>query len=702
MRMRNRLLAVSLFTLLFWAWESGSPEAARPSTPAYLVANAGQFDPAVRFQGRIGNGAVWLTGDAVWLLVPEPGEQPARWAALRLDFGGPLDWQPLSDTGVRFNLYAGSDPAAWLAGLPLWSAARARLENGAWIEIRGDGLALSADLSPADVRLDGAPRVPGEPLTVRLPWGDQPLPLFWPERDHRDQTRRAGGTAAGPTGAQLIWSTHIGGIFADEGEAVAIGPGGGVYISGQTQSPFFPTTPGIATPSHAVESFVARLDPTGSQLEYVTVFIGDVEDWGPELGFDPAGNAYLAGRTDSTDFPTTPGAYDRTPNGGFDAYLVRLDPAGQIGFSTLLGGADDEFTSGLVVDGTGAATLTGATFSAGSPPPAFPTSADAYEGVHNGGRDVFVARFSPDGSDLQYSTFVGGSGNEQGEAIAAAGGRVVVAGWTTSADFDTPAGGYDTVKSGSFDAFVFSLTPGSSSLDFWTYLGGTDGPSVTGERALALLLASDGGPVVAGSTVAADFPATSGAFDEQIGGGTCQGFPCSDGFVARLSADGSDLLWATFLGGEPGGSGLCDAANQDYGDCDDEVRAMAWAPLGEIAFAGWTASDNFPVSPDAFDGMLDGATDGMVGRLSPDGAVLEYATFLGGSDVNADGMGDDRLNGIWADPFGRLAVTGWSNALDFPTTPGSYDPDPNGDLDAVVVMLQPELLFTIFAPLIRR
>jgi len=704
------MLLISLFFALF----SIKTEAGRKPVPAYLAANLGQFDPQVDFQGRIGSTAVWLARDAVWLTVPGAASQ-GDGTQLRLDFGQPLDWRGVERLATRINRYAGTDPSGWLAGIPVWGAAEAELEGVGRIEVDGAGIRITGEKGRTIPRFEvaGAPvRLEGGKLFAAFSRGPWILPL---SSDGAVSVNGQTGVLepAGlpdiskAAGGGLVWSTYIGGINIDEGESVLRDAAGSVYISGETQSLFFPTAPGPFEAPHAVEAFAAKMDADGTSLLYLTVFNYDVEDWAPALALDGDGNAYLAGRTDSTDFVTTAGAYQENNNGSFDAFLIKLDPDGKVVYSTLLGGAEDEITGDLLVDSQGAAYLTGATFSSGlTLQPAFPTTPDAYARTHNGSRDVFVAKISPDGSSLDYGTFVGGTKNDHGEGLAIFGSQLVVAGWTTSPDFAVPAGGYDTGLSGTFDAFVFALTPGSSSLDYWSYLGGNDGASITGERALDLVLDANGAPVLVGSTVAADFPATPGAFDGTYGGGVCSGFPCSDGFAAKLSADGKSLLWATFLGGQPDGSGLCDGVNKDFGDCDDVVNRLVMESTGDLVLVGVTDSENFPVSLNAFDGTLDGGRDGFIARLAGDGGALPYATFIGGSDANMNGKGADALTGVWVDAAGVVTVTGWSDAADYPTTAGSFDPNHNEDMDVVVTVLalptaQP-LPFSIFLPVVVR
>ncbi len=645
-----------MLALLLLLTRSGVSFAAADFAPGYFVENAGQFDARARFRGEAGGAAVWLADDAVWLMIGGN--------AVRLGFGTRLVWEPVNPLGTRFNFYGAE---GWFEGVPAWGAVRAALAEGVSLTVSGDGLWVSGDSRgrAVNVTLSGAQIISGEggPLRVSLPGaGERALPLGGavPVLVNGQPVGDGAFPKNEAAGAQLVWGTYIGGVAWDEAEGLAVDAAGRVYVAGETLSLFFPTAAGEAA-LHAVESFVGRLSADGSTLEYISVFTADVEDWGGALAIDTTGNAYAVGRTDSSNFPVTAGAYDETPNGNFDVFAMKLDGDGQLVYATLLGGGEDDFAGGLAVDGGGSAWLAGGTYSDGLSSAIFPTTANAYDATPNGGRDAFVARLSANGSALLYSTFAGGSGNDHVEALALRGGAAVAAGWTTSADFAVPAGGYDTVKTGPFDAFTFALTPSAATLDFWTYLGGDDTASVTGERALALALDVGGNLIIAGSTGAADFPATVGAFDLSFGGG-------SDGFVAKISANGASLLWATYLG---------DAA-------DDEVAALQLTSTGDVILGGFTGSVNFPVSPDAFDAALGGLTDGFLARLTGSGVLLPYATFLGGGD-------DDRINAVWSTPAGRVYAAGWSDSPDFPTTPGTYDPNWNADKDAVIAVLLPPL-----------
>jgi uncharacterized repeat protein (TIGR01451 family) len=261
-------------------------------------------------------------------------------------------------------------------------------------------------------------------------------------------------------------------------------------------------------------------------LDYATLLGGGGSDEGRAVAVDGTGHAYVAGVSGSFDFLTTAGAFDTSYNGGDDAFVVRLNPAGTaLDYATFLGGRSDDWGFAIAVDGAGHAYLTGITFSAD-----FPTAAGAFDTSLNSRGDAFVVRLNPTGTALDSATFLGGSSSEQGYAIAVDGaGNAYVAGVTSSADFPTTSGALDTGFNGGSDVFVLRLNAAGTALDYATFLGG--GGSDEGR---AIAVDGAGNAYVSGGSFSADFPATPGAFDIGYDGS-------DDAFVAKL-AIGEKLL----------------------------------------------------------------------------------------------------------------------------------------------------------------
>jgi hypothetical protein len=392
-------------------------------------------------------------------------------------------------------------------------------------------------------------------------------------------------TKLNPTGTALVYSTFIGGTNFEWGRGIAIDAAGNAYITGQTKSSNFPTTGGAFDRTFNVDTcprcgidqydaFVLKLNAAGSALVYSTFLGGFNLDDGMAIAVDAAGNAYVAGETEASNFPTTAGAFDRTINGAFDTFVTKLNAAGSaLVYSSYLGGSAVEFPSRVAVDPSGNLFIAGSTSSTN-----FPTTAGAFDRTQNGAFDVFVTKLNAAGSALVFSTFLGGSGFDSAGGLALdSGGNSYVSGGSGSVDFPTTPGAFDTLPDGS-DAFVTKLNPTGSALVYSTVVGGSDSEAAGG-------LALDGGghAWITGGTGSADFPIVVGAVDTTHNG-------MADVFVSELNASGSALLYSTFLGG-----------TQSEAGNDIAVDAN-----GGVYVTGHTYSNNFPTTAGAFDIVWNG------------------------------------------------------------------------------------------------
>src|SRR5439155_339443 len=255
------------------------------------------------------------------------------------------------------------------------------------------------------------------------------------------------------------------------------------------------------------------------------------------VAVDTDRNAYVVGTTGSTDFPTTAGAFQTAPGGccgSYDVFVAKLNPNGSgLVYSTYLGGSGWDGGAAIAVDSAGNAYVTGY---AGSTD--FPTTRGAFQTTFGGGADAFVTKLNPSGSGLVYSTYLGGVGPDAGYGIAVdASGQAYVTGDSTSTDFPTTVGAFQTTSGGYADVFVTKLNQSGSGLVYSTYLGGG---SNEGGSGIAVDVAGD--VYVTGQTYSTDFPTTMGAFRVTLGGS-------SNAFVTKLSPSGSGLVYSTYLGG---------------------------------------------------------------------------------------------------------------------------------------------------------
>jgi hypothetical protein len=401
------------------------------------------------------------------------------------------------------------------------------------------------------------------------------------------------------TGTGLIYSTYLGGNSYDNGTAIAVDRLGNAYIGGDTGSSDFPFTPGSyqSPDSDGNETFIVKLSPSGSSIVYGVRLGGGDSDELFALALDTEHRVYVTGRTCSQDFPTK-NAYQSVyisqncADGGGEAFVTRLNAAGtELDYSTYLSGTLASLGSGIAVDSTFHAYVTGYTNSSDFPvtPGAFQTQYHAPAGVIGSSFNGFVTRLSADGETLEYSTYLGGSVSDIGVSIAVdTSNHAYVAGNASSPDFPVTAGAFQTVRRGPNDVFVTKLATDGTSLIYSTFLGGT-----SSEGAGSIAVDSLGQAHVVGVTGSANFPLLN-PIQKTYGG-------AQDAFVTKLSASGAHLIYSTFLGGKASDGASCirlDSADAAY-------------------VGGSTNSTNFPTTTGAYSRTYKGQGDGWVAKIKP-------------------------------------------------------------------------------------
>ncbi len=411
-----------------------------------------------------------------------------------------------------------------------------------------------------------------------------------------------------------------------------------------TQNSYQPDNSGRA------DAFVAKLSADGTELVYSTYLGGSDHDYGRSIAVDSEGCAYVTGMTESDSFPTTDEAYQEDYAGAYDAFVAKLSADGtDLVYSTYLGGSSSDYGEGIAVDSEGCAYVTGDTRSTD-----FPTR-DHFQESISGPQDAFVAKLSADGTDLVYSTYLGGSDWDAGQDLAVdSDGCAYVIGYTWSDDFPTRNSCQDT-HIGQCDVFVAKIDTtrsGDDSLVYSTYLGGSDEDYGWG---IAVDLV--GCAYVTGQTASADFPTHNPIQDHNDGS--------IDAFVAKIdtteSGDAS-LVYSTYLGG----------SSTDHG------WGIAVDSAGCAYVTGETGSGDFP-SQNPIQENKAGGRDAFVAKLSADGTALVYSTYLGGSD-------GDYGYGIAVDSEGCAYVTGATDSDNFPTL-NPLQENNVGERDAFVTKL---------------
>jgi len=408
------------------------------------------------------------------------------------------------------------------------------------------------------------------------------------------------------------------------------------------------------------------IDPV---LELSTYAGGNRLDTARAVAVAEDGSVLVAGGSESNDFPATTGAFQEEYAGANDefergdAFVMKLAPGGtSLVWATYLGGKDPDAASGVALGPGGDVFVSGTTWSKD-----FPISPGAFQTERGKNYyDAFVARLGPDGDTLEYSTFLGGKDPDAAAAIAVDGaGNATVAGNTYSKDFPVTAGALQTERDGRQDAFVARVAPDGAALLWSTYLGGEEF-----EFASGVALGADGGAVVVGGTGSNQFPVTAGALQPKYASD-------GDGFVSRLSADGTMLVWSTFLGGKDGNPFAYDFASGVALDVYESVYVV-----------GETLSRDLPVRPDAFDpecGKNDNCQflDAYAAKLSADGCAVLYATYLGESD-------SEGARGVAVDARGHTHVSGYTYDNQFPVTLDAFQSEKSGGADAFLSELGPQ------------
>lgn len=674
-----------------------------------FIENIGQWDTSARFQVWAGTvGTLWLAQDAIWATILEPAEtsfprdrvldsmpemplkddgvSPARRGVnIKLSFLG-ANPQPHIETFDRLdtavNYFYGNDPEQWRPQVSVWGGVRyVNVYPGVDLEITSENGQMvqrfrtqpGAELPVVQMRVEGAdaaivddgylrlnsiageyalplPHVAGSSVQAFV---KKPLAQVFEVTLLSVNASRLTPHLPADSPTHLLYGTFVGGSSDDFGRDIEVDGLGNIYVVGSTGSTNFPTTPGAFDITHnsLYDTFVVKLNPTGSVLMYATFLGGSGDDYGLGIDVDQSGSVFVAGETASGNFPTTPGSFSTVYRGFWDGFVVKLNPTGsELTYGTYLGGSNSDGANAITVDGVGNAYITGYTGSSN-----FPVTPGAFDTGYNGWFDAFVAKVNPTGSALVYSTFLGGILNDRGSSIAVDGiGSAYVTGWAGSWGFPVTPGAFDTSHNGGdYDTFVARINPTGTALVYSTFLGGN-----SNDYGQGIAIDRTGNAYVTGSTGSVNFPTTPEAFDGSFNGSV-------DAFVIKLNSTGSALTYATFLGGsspDRGYSIAVDGTNNAY-------------------VTGETLSTNFPTTPNAFDTRHNGGTsDAYMVKLNSVGDALTYATFLGGS-------GYDVGRAITYHESRGLFVTGSTSSVGFPTTPGAFDTSHNGSYDVFVARL---------------
>lgn len=479
----------------------------------------------------------------------------------------------------------------------------------------------------------------------------------------------------------LVSSTLIGGSGMDgawPASIITVDDDGYVYATGMTASVDFPVTAGSVDPTFNggdSDIFVAKFSPDLHTLLAATFIGGSGADSARAIRMGNEGYLYIAGTTESSDFPVVTGCFDTTYNGGTespygsgDSFVIRINTdLSQLSAGTFIGGTGHDIVNKILMNSASQIVITGHTSSSD-----FPVTVGAFSTqIQSGGQwgeDTFVGVLNNDLSAMNACSYIGGTGDDYSESMVMGNDdSIYIGGWSSSTDFPTTDGAFDRDYNGYlYDSFVSRFSHDLSTLEASTYVGGSSWDFV-----YAMSGSIDGSIYVAGHTASTDFPITSQAYDTTYNStqGPNQG---DDVFITRLNAELSAVTASTFLGGSKW----------------ENAYSLAVDASAGVIVAGSTSSIDFPVGVNALQSQFHGGSkysgDTFISNLNPDLTELKGSTYFGGS-------GDDGGQWLVCSTMNRIYYAGFTSSDDFPITEGAFQTTFAGESDSFIALLDVQL-----------
>lgn len=706
---KNLMLVITLLLILltgFYSWWSGSNGKQMVEDlnflnvnglPLAFVPNVGQSDPAVKFQAQSGASSIFLTNNGltmVWPVAGTEGEEEGSAAALSMHF---LDVNPDLDVVTSntlpgtVNYLRGNDAAAWHTNVATYGAVTyEQLYPG--VDLRygsqanqltytfevapgvdpevirwsyDDNVSVSVDETTGDLHLafNMADKAAGLYYVV-------PAPKVWQmvANDRVLINTHYSIVSDGQVSLKVSRNLDSEKLFIEQTASTPFGypgiPGysgleirggitddavGNIYLTGMTFTSDFPTN--AMQWMGGGDVFITKIAPDGSAILFSTYLGGQLDDRGARIAVDNTGHVYVTGTTKSSDFPLQMPYQPAKVGPDPDAFVSKLTPDGMgLVYSTYLGGDAYDYGKAITVDASGQAYVTGETFSADFP------LMNPYQSSNGTG---FVTKFNTSGTELVFSTRLGGSYGDSPETIAIdQNNTVFVAGWTFSADFPL-VNPYQSILKGSSDGFLTHFAADGNSLIYSTYLGG-GGLGNNATRIYDIAVDSAGNVYATGFTQSSLHPLVN-PIQPALNG-------WQDAFVTKFSSTGTGLLYSTYLGGDSTevGTGIAvDGNNQVY-------------------IGGHTSSIDFP-TVNAVQPNIAGISDFFITKINSNGSALIFSTYLGGSST--EGATVDGVD-VAVAQSGQVNVIGDTFSPDFPTV-NPIQAQLNGARDIVVAGFSP-------------
>ena len=631
--------------------------------PLQCIKNAGQSEDEVKYEIISDGGSIFFTPTGVIFKLVTRGDAAPGTQILGYCFAG-ANPNPSID-GVnplegRVNFLIGDDASRWLTGIPTYQGVRyTALYPG--IDLIYEGVTgglkstylVSPGSSPGDITLEysGADDITiGEDgsLHISTPAGEliECPPVCYQEIDGRNVGISASyvlkgdnyvGFAIGPYDPSrplvidpvMKYGIYLRGTGMAFGHDVAVDSSRNVYVTGKSfPSPYTIFEDSFGVNGEGIDVVVVKISADGTSPIYVTYIGGSGDEWGNGIALDAARHAYITGKTDSTDFPTVNAIQDYLA-GSEDAFVTKLSPDGStIVFSTYLGGTEYDTGNAIVLDNAGNTYLTGNTTSL-----VFPVTNDRAIASYAGHQDAYILKMSGDGSQLFFSEFLGGTLMDAGYDVEVdSSGCSYVTGETFSYDFPVKDALKPEITGWVWsDAFVTKVNPTGDEMVFSTYIGGDHVDCARG-----IGLDSEERVYIAGATLSSDFPVVDAYQDSTKG--------YYDAFFTRISSDGSEIEYSTYLGGR----------------FVDDANSIAVNPDGSAYITGMTQFSNFNLIDPYQKKYGGGQYDAYVAKFVPWDSTPQYLTYLGGLGLDAGwGIASDGVDGVY--------VTGYTDSSNFPT-----------------------------------
>jgi hypothetical protein len=650
--------------------------------PLLFTPNDGQWPDNILFRAETGGTTIWFTHGAAYYQftkkpVLEPEKSPAQ-ILIKAAFVG-ANLKPsvcgFGKTKSYCNYYLGDNPTRWGANVPNYQEIiYQEIYPGIDLKYYGNGYEMEYDfvVSPGadpdciQVHYDGAKSLSvndlGE-LVVETDWGEivERAPRVYQTINGQERSLRGKYTLIGKStfgfrlaneynsayaiviDPVLTFSSYFGGSGEEYCTNIRLDDSGYVYFATQTASADFPVGPSPSALNGPMDVTLTKLTPDCSEVVYSSYIGGSSYDGWPGVATDDSGSVYLTGETYSSDFPTPNPLYPNNRGAG-DLFVTKFNRNGSIVWGTYLGGSGRDFWGRIAADRYGSVYVAGVTQSTNIP------LRNAFDATYSGVDDIFLTKFSADGQQLIYGTYVGGIGTEENHSFCVdTGGCAYVSGLTTG-DYPTTTGALQTsFNGGSADCYVTKLAADGGSLVYSTYLGGSGF-----EDGMGLFVDDSGHAFLGSATDSPNFPVVNAYDSTRLTNGR--------GFVSKLSPDGASLEYSTFIGGCVGGFAV--------------VSDLAVDDSGRIVALMVTRCSNMPIV-NADDLTFNGEADGALVIFSKSGKQLEFCTYFGGS-------GYEEPRGLALGHDGSIYATGSTASSDFPlvnTIYGTY----GGNQDVFVV-----------------